>query len=167
MRQHVGSNSCRQCKEIVDAGHCGCGEPRGARTRRRTTLLANQLSESRQIRSLGGAQLDPVSGSIRAVIRIPCNNRVADALRMAAESLWHSDSYLGARYRRLRGRMEGEKAIKAMAHYLARLVYRLVTKGREYVDRGVAYYEGQRAQRDLTHLQRKAAELGLKLVPTA
>jgi hypothetical protein len=31
--------------------------------------------------------------------------------------------------------MEGEKAIKAMAHYLARLVYRLVTKGQEYVDR--------------------------------
>jgi transposase len=95
------------------------------------------------------------------------HNRVADALRMAAESLWHSDSYLGARYRRLRGRMEGEKAIKAMTHYLARLVYRLVTKGQEYVDRGAAHYERQRAQRDLTHLQRKAAELGLKLVPTA
>jgi transposase len=63
--------------------------------------------------------------------------------------------------------MEGEKAIKAMAHCLARLVYRLVTKGQQYVDRGAAYYEGQRAQRDLTHLQRKAAELGLKLVPTA
>jgi transposase len=95
------------------------------------------------------------------------NNRVADALRMAAESLWHSDSYLGARYRRLRGRMEGEKAIKAMAHYLARLVYRLVTRGQQYVDRGAAYYEGQRAQRDLIRLQRKAAELGLKLVSAA
>ena len=34
-------------------------------------------------------------------------NRVANALPMAAESLWHSDSYLGAR--RLRGRMEGKK----------------------------------------------------------
>jgi transposase len=82
------------------------------------------------------------------------NNRVADALRMAAESLWHSDSYLGARCRRLRGRKEGEKAIKAMAHYLACLVYRLVTKGQQHVDRGAAYCEGQRAQRDLTHLQR-------------
>jgi transposase len=95
------------------------------------------------------------------------NNRVANALRMAAESLSDSDSYLGARYRRLRGRMEGEKAIKAMAHYLARLVYRLVTKGQEYVDRGAAYYERKRADRDMTYLKRKAAELGLKLVPTA
>src|SRR5258708_5593846 len=44
---------------------------------------------------------------------------LANALRMSAEALWHSDSYLGARYRRLRGRMEGKKAVKAMAHYLA------------------------------------------------
>jgi transposase len=95
------------------------------------------------------------------------NNRVANALRMAAQSLSDSNSYLGARYRRLRGRMEGEKAIKAMAHYLARLVYRLVTKGHEYVDRGAAYYERKRADRDMTYLKRKAAELGLKLVPTA
>jgi hypothetical protein len=54
-----------------------------------------------------------------------------------------------------------------MAHYLARLVYRLVTKGQEYVDRGAAYYERKRADRDMTYLKRKAAELGLKLVPTA
>src|SRR5947209_12956782 len=32
-------------------------------------------------------------------------NRVANALRMAAESLKESDSYLGARYRSLRGRL--------------------------------------------------------------
>jgi transposase len=30
-------------------------------------------------------------------------NRVANALRMSAESLWQSNSYLGARYRRFRG----------------------------------------------------------------
>jgi transposase len=94
-------------------------------------------------------------------------NRVANALRMAAESLWRSDSYLGARYRQLRGRMEGEKAVKAMAHYLAKLVYRLLTKGQEYVDRGAAYYEGKRATRDMNYLKRKAAELGMKLVPSA
>lgn len=93
-------------------------------------------------------------------------NRVSNALRMAAESLWHSDSYLGARYRQLRGRMEGEKAVKAMAHYLACLVYRMLTKGQEYVDRGAAYYEGKRAARDLNYLKRKATELGFQLVPT-
>jgi transposase len=94
-------------------------------------------------------------------------NRVANALRMAAESLRCSDSYLGARYRQLRGRMEGEKAVKAMAHYLACLVYRMLTKGQEYVDRGAAYYERKRATRDVNYLKRKARELGFQLLPSA
>jgi hypothetical protein len=63
--------------------------------------------------------------------------------------------------------MEGTKAIKAMARYLACLVYRLVTRGHEYVDRGAAYYEHKRADRDMTYLKRKAAQLGMKLVPAA
>jgi len=40
-----------------------------------------------------------------------------------------ADSYLGARYRTLRARIGTTKAPKAMARYLACLVYRLVTKG--------------------------------------
>jgi transposase len=93
-------------------------------------------------------------------------NRVADALRMAAESLSDSDSYLGARYRKYRGRMEGKKTVKTMAHYLACLVYRLLTKGQEYVDRGAAYFEKKRTEREMVSLKRKAAELGMQLVPT-
>jgi len=65
-----------------------------------------------------------VSGGkvIRQKARIS-NNRVATALRMAAQSLWRSDSYLGARYRHLKARLGGQKAVKAMARYLACLVY--------------------------------------------
>ena len=86
---------------------------------------------------------------------------------MAAESLSRSDSYLGARYRRLRGRMEGKAAVKAMARYLACLVYRMLTKGEEYVDRGAAYFEKKRSEREMVRLNRKAADLGMKLVPVA
>jgi transposase len=93
-------------------------------------------------------------------------NRVANALRMAAESLSRSDSYLGARYRRLRARLEGQQAVKAMARFLACLVYRLLTKGQEYVDRGAAYFEKKRSDREITALQLKASQLGLKLIPT-
>src|SRR5437764_3757746 len=92
-------------------------------------------------------------------------NRVANALRMAAESLKESDSYLGARYRSLRGRLGGVKAVKAMARYLACLIYRMLTKGQAFVDRGAACYEQKRLERELSHLQRKAATLGLQLVP--
>ena len=92
-------------------------------------------------------------------------NRVANALRMAAQALFRSDSYLGARYRRYRARMEGKVAVKVMAHYLACLVYRMLTKGEEYVDRGAAYFEQKRSQREIVGLTRKAAQLGMKLVP--
>jgi transposase len=95
------------------------------------------------------------------------NNKIANALRMSAQALSRSDSYLGARYRRLRGRMDGKKAVKAMARYLACLVYRLITKGQAYVDRGAAYFEGKRNARELVGLKRKAAEFGMQVVPMA
>jgi len=86
---------------------------------------------------------------------------------MAAESLSRSDSYLGARYRRLRSRLDGPVAVKAMARHLACLVYRMVTRGQAYVDRGAAHYEAKRQDRERRALERKAADLGLKLVPAA
>jgi hypothetical protein len=91
-------------------------------------------------------------------------NRVAGALRMAATTLLRSDSYLGARYRALRTRLGAVKAIKAMARYLACLIYRLFTKGQAWVDRGSQYFEQKRAQRDKAFLETRAAALGLKLV---
>lgn len=92
-------------------------------------------------------------------------NRVANAFRMSAESLKDSDSYLGARYRSLRGRLGGLKANKAMARYLACLVYRMLTKGQPWVDRGAVWYEEKRRNRELVHLQKKAAALGWQLLP--
>jgi transposase len=92
-------------------------------------------------------------------------NRVANALRMGAESLSHSDTYLGARYRHLRARLGGLKAVKAMARYLACLVYRLLTKGQAWVDRGSAEYERRRRNRELVALQYKATVMGMRLVP--
>ena len=76
-----------------------------------------------------------------------------------------SDSYLGARYRHFTGRLEGLKGVKDMARYLACLVYRLLTKGPAWVDRGAAYYENKRRERELFGLQGKAAANGMKLVP--
>ena len=89
---------------------------------------------------------------------------MANSLKMAAESLKDSDSYLGARYRSLRGRLGGVRAVEAMARYLSCLIYRMLTKGEAYVDRGAAYFEKKRQDRDLVYLQRKAATLGLQLV---
>ena len=108
---------------------------------------------------------DISGGKVIRHVHATGRQRVANALRMAAQSLSRSNSYLGARYRRLRLRLDGPKAIKAMARYLACLIYRMVTKGQAYVDRGAAYYESKRQERDLIALQRRAANLGLMLVP--
>src|SRR5262249_37595231 len=68
--------------------------------------------------------------------RLPTNNRVSIALKMAASTLRVSNPYLGAQFRRRRTRLGTPIAIKAMAAKLARLVYRMLCYGIEYVDRG-------------------------------
>ena len=58
-------------------------------------------------------------------------NRVAEVLRMGATTLLNSQSYLGARYRHLRRNAKlPAVAVKAMARYLAVLVYRLAAQAR-------------------------------------
>jgi transposase len=91
-------------------------------------------------------------------------NRAATALRLAATTLLRSQSYLGAQYRRLRGKLGAPKAITAMAHKLARLVYRLLTWGHAYVDKGQQYYEERHREQQVHLLTQRAAKLGLLLV---
>ena len=91
-------------------------------------------------------------------------NRAATALRLAATTLLRSQSYLGAQYRRLRGKLGAPKAITAMAHKLARLVYRMLTWGHEYVDKGLQYYEERHRQQQVDLLKKRAAKLNLQLV---
>jgi len=110
---------------------------------------------------------DITAGKVIRKVKAQGRHRVANALRMSAETLSRSDSYLGARYRRLRGRMDGAKAVKAMARYLACLVYRLLRKGKEYVDRGEQYFETKRQEREMRALKRRATALGMSLVPVA
>jgi hypothetical protein len=54
--------------------------------------------------------------------------------------------------------------VKAMARYLACVIYRMLTKGEAWVDRGAAYFEQKRQERELCHLQHRAAAIGMQLV---
>jgi transposase len=96
--------------------------------------------------------------------RLPTNNRVSTALKMAANTLRLSNTYLGAQFRRLRSRLDTPVAIKAMAAKLARLVYRMLRYGMKYVDRGAAFYEAQHRQLQIKHLKSKAAKLGFQII---
>ena len=90
-------------------------------------------------------------------------NRAATGLRMAANALMRSRTYLGAQYRRLRTKLGAPKAITAMAHRLARLVYRMLKYGQRYVDKGAEYYEQRYRNQQTPLLTKKAAKLGLQI----
>ena len=92
-------------------------------------------------------------------------NRASTALRLAAWALLRSQSALGAKLRRLRSKLGAPKAITAMAHMLARLTYRMLKFGHDYVDRGIQFYEAKYQQQQLQRLTKQAAALHLQLVP--
>jgi transposase len=95
--------------------------------------------------------------------RLPTNNPLTVALKMAASCLRQSNSYLGAQFRRLRTRLGPPVAIKAMAAKLARLIYRMLRYGMEFVDQGAEAYEARHRQREVSFLIHKAAKLGFQV----
>lgn len=90
-------------------------------------------------------------------------NRAATALRVAAQSLWRSDSSLGAFYRRIKARHGAAVATTATAYKLARIIYYMLKEHQPYHDPGVMAYEQQHHERAVRNLRRKAAKLGFRL----
>lgn len=95
----------------------------------------------------------------------PSDNRAAQALRMAASTLYRSKTAIGAFFRRMRAKLGAPKAITAAAHKLARILYRMLTEGTNYREIGENYYEQQYQARVVAGLSRRAAELGYVLTP--
>jgi hypothetical protein len=92
-------------------------------------------------------------------------HRVADALRLAAQSLSRSPSVLGAFFRRMRAKLGAPKAITATAHKLARIVYHLLTTHESYDETRLAKAEQDHRQRTESRLRAQARALGFQLVP--
>lgn len=95
----------------------------------------------------------------------PCANRVAIALRNAANTLYRSACAFGAFLRRMKARLGSPKAITALAHKLAKLIYIMLKYGHEYVEKGVEFYEEMYQKRREASLKKKAKEMGYDLVP--
>jgi len=94
-------------------------------------------------------------------------NRAAQALRMAAQSLHHSQGALGGFLRRMKGRLGVQAALTATAHKRARLVYLALKHGMTYVRRSQEEYEAQMRAKQIKALRRKARQLGLEVVEQA
>ena len=91
-------------------------------------------------------------------------NRIAIALRMAAQGLGKTKSPLALFYRRIKSRIGGRGAITATAHKLACLVYRMLRYGKEYVKQSMEEYERKMKEQLERSLRRKAAALGYEIV---
>jgi transposase len=92
-------------------------------------------------------------------------NRVTIALRLAARAVGRTMTPLGLFYRRIRSRIGGLGAVKATAHKLACLIYRMLRYGEEYVTQSMEEYEVKLRANLLKSLQRKAAAMGFQLSP--
>ncbi len=92
-------------------------------------------------------------------------NRLAVALRMAAQALHPSQTFLGQYYRRMRARLGAPKAITAAARKLARIVYHLLTTRQPYDESIFIQEEIRFRKRKARRLRAQAHELGFQRVP--
>ena len=92
-------------------------------------------------------------------------NRASRALRMAAQSLRTSPSYLGAFFRRMRSKLGPAKATTATAHKLAKIIYHMLKEQTPYRERSAEDYLHKEQERKLRLLRKQAKSLGFTLVP--
>lgn len=110
---------------------------------------------------------DASGGKNRSGKNRPTTNRLTTALQVAAQSLGKSKSALGAFYRRKRAQLGAQKAIKATAHKLARMIFFTIKTQRPYVDPGPDEYIRRHRERVLKSMESRAKQLGYTLVKAA
>lgn len=124
------------------------------------------LGEHRFASWLGLSPNNKITGGrVFSTRSLPRPSPAAVALRLAAQSLQSSKSALGDRFRGLRARLGAPKAITAMAHLLAKLIYRGLTRGQAYLEAGLTALESQSQNKTLMALQRTAHRHGFGLIP--
>jgi hypothetical protein len=91
--------------------------------------------------------------------------RLANALRMAATTLYRSHSALGDYFRRLRARLGSPAAITAAAHKLARILFAMLRDRRSFDPQLLGSLNEKHLRRRQNSLRKYAASLGFELVP--
>ena len=92
-------------------------------------------------------------------------NKLSTALRLAALTLWRTQSPLGDYFRKMKARHGTPKAITATAHKLARIIYAMV---RYQIPYDHSLFEKQQKlnkERRIKYLRKQAQNLGFHLVP--
>ncbi len=103
-------------------------------------------------------------GKILSVKTRDVKSRAAQALRLAAQALWRSQTYLGDCFRRWKAKLGTPKAITAMAHKLARILWHLIKYQQPYDPAVWAKAEEKNRQKKIKRLEKNAAALGFQLI---
>ena len=111
---------------------------------------------------LGLAPNNKVSGGkVLATKTGKSSNPIAKALRLSAQTLWNSKSYLGNFYRKMRAKLGPSKANTATAHKLSRIVYAMLRYKTEYNPTLFEEQEQKLLHKRKKNLIKQAKSLGL------
>jgi transposase len=95
----------------------------------------------------------------------PSANRVAHALRMAAQSCHKAHHEFGDYYRRMRARLGAAEGLVATAHKIARVLYAVMTTRRPYDPALHEHALEQKRAKRVAQLHSTAKKLGFQLLP--
>jgi transposase len=97
----------------------------------------------------------------------PSANRVAHALRMAAQSCHKANHEFGHYYRRMRARLGAAEGLVATAHKIARVLYAVLTTRKPYDPALHEHALEQNRRKRVAKLHSLAHNLGFQLVPNS
>lgn len=86
---------------------------------------------------------------VRQRKRLRNTSRAGRALRMAASTLYRSQTELGAFFRNVARRTDRKTAVKATARRMAHMIYRAIRYGAAFVEQGAQVYEKRMRERTL------------------
>jgi transposase len=117
---------------------------------------------------LGLAPKNEISGGKILVSRtLKTRNRAGQAFRLAAVSVMRADCVFGVFYRRMKSRLGPAQATVATAHFIARVVYRMLKYQVEYEPLSVSEYEKRYHDQQVKYLEKRVAKLGFQLTPVS
>lgn len=107
------------------------------------------------------------SGKMKRRVKAKHHNPASMLFRNMAQGLLTSRHIaLGSFGRRIRAKRGGAIAIKAIARKLACYYYRVMTKGEQFLETGIAAYEEHLKAKQKRYLEKLAFKLNMQLVPS-
>lgn len=112
------------------------------------------------------APMKSSSGKMSKRITMKRHNKAGQLFRNLSQGILTSKHLaLGAFGRRIQARRGSSVAIKAIARKIACYYYRVMTKGDEFVEKGIVAYEQFLQERKIKQLEKMALKLNMQLVP--